>query len=30
MEVRNAEQLSRILSRIDRLPNVVSVKRQNG
>jgi GTP pyrophosphokinase len=30
LEVRNAEQLSRILSRIDRLPNVVSVKRQNG
>jgi GTP pyrophosphokinase len=30
LEVRNAEQLSRVLSRIDRLPNVVSVKRQKG
>jgi GTP pyrophosphokinase len=30
MEVRNAEQLSRVLSRIERLPNVVSVKRQKG
>jgi RelA/SpoT family (p)ppGpp synthetase len=30
LEVRNAEQLSRVLSRIEWLPNVVSVKRQNG
>jgi GTP diphosphokinase / guanosine-3',5'-bis(diphosphate) 3'-diphosphatase len=30
LEVRDAEQLSRVLSRIDRLPNVVSVKRQTG
>jgi RelA/SpoT family (p)ppGpp synthetase len=30
LEVRNAEQLSRVLQRIDRLPNVVSVKRQTG
>jgi RelA/SpoT family (p)ppGpp synthetase len=30
LEVRDAEQLSRVLSKIDRLPNVVSVKRQTG
>jgi RelA/SpoT family (p)ppGpp synthetase len=30
LEVRNAEQLSRVLQRIDRLPNVVSVRRQTG
>ncbi len=30
LELRNAEQLSRVLSRIDRLPNVLDVKRQKG
>lgn len=30
LEVRNSEQLSRVLSRIDRLPNVVEVRRQKG
>jgi len=30
LEVRDAEQLSRVLSRIDRLPNVVNVRRQTG
>ncbi len=30
LEVRNAEQVSRVLSRIDRLPNVVEVRRQAG
>jgi len=30
MEVRDAEQLSRVLTRIERLPNVQQVRRQNG
>ncbi len=30
LEVRDAEQLSRVLTRIDRLPNVLDVRRQNG
>jgi (p)ppGpp synthase/HD superfamily hydrolase len=30
LELRDAEQLSRVLSRIDRLPNVVDVRRQKG
>jgi len=30
LEVRDAEQVSRVLSRIDRLPNVVEVRRQKG
>jgi GTP pyrophosphokinase len=30
LEVRNAEQVSRVLARIDRLPNVVEVRRQTG
>ncbi len=30
LEVRDAEQLSRVLTRIERLPNVQQVRRQNG
>jgi RelA/SpoT family (p)ppGpp synthetase len=30
LELRNAEQLSRVLNRIDRLPNVLEVRRQKG
>jgi GTP pyrophosphokinase len=30
LELRDAEQLSRVLNRIDRLPNVLDVRRQNG
>ncbi len=30
LELRDAEQLSRVLARIDRLPNVVDVRRQKG
>jgi GTP pyrophosphokinase len=30
LELRDAEQLSRVLSRIDRLPNVLDVRRQKG
>jgi GTP pyrophosphokinase len=30
LELRDAEQLSRVLTRIDRLPNVVDVRRQKG
>ncbi|OIO98476.1 MAG: (p)ppGpp synthetase [Anaerolineae bacterium CG2_30_64_16] len=30
LEVRDAEQVSRVLSRIDRLPNVIEVRRQKG
>jgi GTP pyrophosphokinase len=30
LELRDAEQLSRVLTRISRLPNVVDVRRQKG